>query len=81
MCACGAGPGLARLIPCLHFLLLLALLLSATAAADPAVVMSAGVDAYAEALRGFNGTLRYNIVGAAENGQVAAVLDRAPPRG
>jgi len=54
---------------------------TAAAAADPAVVMSAGVEAYAEALRGFNGILRYNIVAAAEGGQVAAVLDRAPPRG
>ena len=61
------APGLgsiARLLPCLPALLLPALLGSATAAAaaDVAVVMSADVGAYAEALKGFKASLRHKVV-------------------
>jgi len=60
-------PGLgsiARLLPCVPALLLPALLGSATAAgaADVAVVMSADVDAYTEALKGFKASLRHKVV-------------------
>src|SRR6266542_4394013 len=60
-------PGLgsiARLLPCAPALLLPALLGSATAAgaADVAVVMSADVDAYTEALKGFKASLRHKVV-------------------
>ncbi len=59
------GPGsVARLVLCLSALLLCALLGSAraAAAADVAVVMSADVDAYAQALKGFKATVRHRIV-------------------
>jgi ABC-type uncharacterized transport system substrate-binding protein len=54
----------ARLALCLPALLLCALLGSAraAAAADVAVVMSADVDAYAQALKGFKATVRHKIV-------------------
>ena len=60
-------PGLgsiARLLPRVPALLLPALLGSATAAgaADVAVVMSADVDAYTEALKGFKASLRHKVV-------------------
>jgi len=60
-------PGLgsiARLLPRVPALLLPALLGSATAAAaaDVAVVMSADVGAYAEALKGFKASLRHKVV-------------------